>query len=132
MARIADSMAILQLCRTPLSDAYFSESNLDVVQARLAKTVRDKTGFTIGRQSDVEVAGVMRGVFQAYSDNDGGRKEIMRLNSIALEILAEQVVAGVQGYVTYVRDASTMPEPMARGTFASIKGERTLEYKIGM
>ena len=130
MAR--ESLAIMQLCPTPLSTAFFGQKNVDAIQKRLATIVFKKTGHKISRQSDAEVIGVMRGVYEGYSNNAGGSAEITRLNDIVMEILVDQVVAGVQAYVTYVKDASTMPEPLARGTFASIKGERALEYRVGL
>lgn len=131
MAYVREATAILQQCETPLSRAFFSQKNMDAIQSRLIEAVKQKTGHVIGRQSDREVFGVMVGVYQGYSSNKGGSAEIERLNLMVLDIVIDQCVAGVQGYLGYVKDASTMPVPLSRGTFASIKGERTLEYKVG-
>lgn len=131
MAYLRDATAIMQQCETPLSRDFFSEKNVDAIQKKLIDTVKQKTGHVIGRQTDREVVGIMTGVFQGYSVNAGGAAEIKRLNAIVLEILVDQCVAGVKGYLAYVKDASSMPEPLSRGTFASIKGDRTLEYKVG-
>jgi len=118
-------------CDTDLSRAFFSKTNLDGIQKQLIKQVHRATGYTVDRQSDVEVTGIMKGVYEAFSNNEGGKEEIKRLNKIALEILVEQVTSGVKGYLVYLKDASTMPEPLSRGTFASIKGDRSIEYKVG-
>jgi hypothetical protein len=128
---VQESTRIMRQCETPLSRAFFSEANVDVIQSALISQVEKKTGQTIGRQTDREVVGVMRGVYEAYSSNYGDQAEINRLNAIVLDIVVDQCVAGVKGYLGYIKDASTMPEPLSRGTFASIKGERTLEYKVG-
>jgi hypothetical protein len=128
---VREASTIMRQCETPLSRGFFSEANVDTIQAELIRRVRQKTGETIGRQSDREVVGIMRGVYEGYTTNTGGNREIKRLNAIVLDIVVDQCVAGVKGYLTYVKDASTMPEPLSRGTFASIKGERTLEYKVG-
>jgi hypothetical protein len=41
----------------------------------------------------------------------------------------DQVVTGIEQYLGYVKDASTLPEPLARGVNASSKGERVLELR---
>lgn len=124
-------MATLYRCETDLSRAFFSKTNLDAIQKELKVQIHRATGHVIDRQSDTEVTGIMKGVYDAFSNNEGGKEEIKRLNDIVLDILVEQVKAGVQGYLTYLKDASTMPQPLSRGTFASIKGERSIEYKVG-
>jgi hypothetical protein len=128
---VREAVAIMQVCETDLSRAFFSEKNVDAIQRALASTVKAKTGHQIDRQSDRELLGIMRGIYEAYSNNTGGCGELKRLNDIVLDIIVDQVTSGVEGYLSYLKDASTMPEPLSRGTFASIKGERTLEYKVG-
>ena len=119
----------MQLAPDDLSEAYFSKANVDDVQRRLIQRVKTATGYTIDRQSDVEISGIMRGVYEGFSNNTGGAKEIARLNAIVLEIAGDQVIAGIDAYLSYLKDASTMPEPLSRGTFASMKGERALEFR---
>jgi hypothetical protein len=114
---------VLRICPTELTKLFFSKSNVDAIQRRLAKDVKAKT--------DTEIHGVMRGVFSMFSQNVGGFEEVERLNAIVLEIITEQVISGIAGYLNYIKDASTLPEPLSRGTFASIKGEKSLEYKVG-
>ena len=126
-----EATTILQLCQTPLTKRFFSKANVNHLQARLANAVNVTTGYMIDRQSDTEILGIMRGVFDMFSNNVDGDEEIRRLNDIVLEIMTTQVVSGVEAYLQYLRDASTLPEPMSRGSFASIQGEKTLEYKVG-
>lgn len=118
-------------CDTDLSRAFFSKTNLNAIQKELKVQIHHATGHVIDRQSDTEVTGIMKGVYEAFSNNEGGKEEIKRLNDIVLDILVDQVKAGVQGYLTYLKDASTIPEPLSRGTFASIKGDKSIEYKVG-
>ena len=127
---MADAHKIMQLCRTPLSDAFFSQSNVDALQVRAARAVKARTGHSIDRQSDREILGIMQGIFEAYSNNVLSKKEIARLNDIVLDVVVDQVSAGVKAYLSYLVDASTLPEPLARGTFASIKGSRAVEYPM--
>jgi len=119
----------MQKCSTPLSVEFMSDKNLDVIQRRLAQQVKSETGKTISRQSDVELRGIMESVFEAFGDISGGKKEIRRLNDVVLDIVVKQVVAGIESYLMYLKDASTLPEPLSRGTFASMKGERNLQYR---
>jgi hypothetical protein len=123
----------MQLCPTKLSDEFFSKRNVDDIQRRLVKRVFHATRHEISRQSDTEILAIMRGVFEAFSDHHDyqRRREIRRLNEIVLDIVVEQVVTGIEAHLQYITDASTMPEPLSRGVFASIKGSRSLQYKVG-
>jgi hypothetical protein len=126
-----EAVDILRVCPTKVTKIFFSKANIDAIQARLAKAVKAKTGYQIDRQSDTEIVGIMRGVFDMFSTNVYSEQEIQRLNEIVLEIITAQVIAGIEGYLNYLKDASTLPEPLSRGVFASTKGEKSLEYKIG-
>lgn len=131
MSSLREATAIMQLRPDQLSTAFFSDKNVDEIQKQLADVVFDRTGKRIGRQSDVELLGIMQGVYDAFSRHTGGKKEIRRLNAIVLDIVIDQVISGIDAYLTYIKDASTMPEPLDRGIFASIKGKNSLEYKVG-
>lgn len=126
-----EALDILRVCPTKLTKLYFSKPNVDAIQTQLAKAVKAKTGYTIDRQSDNEIIGIMRGVYDMFSTNVYTDKEVQRLNEIVLEIIIAQVVSGIEGYLNYLKDASTLPEPLSRGQFASTKGDKQLQYKIG-
>lgn len=121
----AQLQKLMRTCPSPLAATFFSARNVDVIQRELARAVRARTGHAIDRQSDAEVAGIMRGVYEAYARTVSTVRE---LNDMALEILVDQVAVGVEAHLQYLKDASTLPEPMPRGAFASIKGERSLTY----
>lgn len=127
-AHLQDALAVMRLCDSELAEAFFSQKNLDRIQRELIDIVRSKTGVTIGRQSDREVVGIMQGVYEAFSSHAGGSQEIERLDDIVLDIVVEQCVSGLQAYQVYLKDASTLAEPLERGVFATIKGERSLQY----
>ena len=128
-----EAAKFMQLCPTQLSRDFFSDSNVDEIQCQLADRVAAATGHTISRQSDAEILGIMRGVFEAFSDHHDRRRrrEVRRLNEIVLDIVVDQVITGVQAHLQYITDASTIAEPLSRGVFASIKGSRSLQYKVG-
>ena len=119
---------------TPLNHAYFGKANVDAVQRALIAAMRAK-GHVIDRQSDNEVLGVMRGVFESYSTNADTADpkyiapEIARINAIVHKVLVDQVTTGIQQYLGYIKDASTLPEPLSRGVNASSKGDNFLQLR---
>lgn len=116
-------------CNSDLSLAFLSCANVDRIQAALAQRAFDKTGQRIGRQSDAELKLIMQSIYDAFGDAyaKNAKKEVRRLNEIVLEITLEQVVTGIESYLQYYKDASTLPEPLDRGEFATIKGTKVLE-----
>lgn len=115
---------------TSLNMTFFSQANVDLVQALLRDAIKKRTGYVIDRQSDEAVIAVLRNVYVQYStrdsDSDGAvRAEVERLNGLVLRELVPSVGAGLQQYLGYLKDASTLPEPMARGERTSIRGENT-------
>ena len=67
----------MQLAPNDLSEAFFSRANLDSVQRRLIEAVKAKTGYTVDRQSDVELTGIMRGVPHQRDVADHQRLELV-------------------------------------------------------
>lgn len=117
---------------TPLSDAFFARANIDRLQARLREVVRDKTGYVIDRQSDEQLLIAMRYVFMQSARHTGGQREVRRLNELVLAEIVPQVGAGLAQYLGYLRDASQMYTPMARGQATSLKGTKAVELFKGL
>ena len=112
----------------PLNMAFFGTSNIDALQGRIVSVIKQKTGMSIGRQSDDELLVVMRNVYMsagALRRSGSVGREVSRLNEQVLRIAVPNVGAGLAAYLGYVRDASRLPEPLARGEQTSIKGEKT-------
>lgn len=133
-AYVQEAVHMLRVCETPLSRAFFSVKNVNRIQTRLRNAVKEESGHAIDRQSDREIVSIMRSVYEAFGQNTGHAdpKEVRRLNDIVLDITVDQVTSGIQGYLQYIQDASTMPEPLSRGQFASIKGLKQLEMTYGV
>lgn len=122
-------------CETPLARAFFSPQNMNVIQNNLRIVVREKTGYTIGRQSDEQVAIIMRGIFTLYANNTTGNDvdtEVRRLNAIVLSQLAPMVGTGIAAYLGYLRDSTQMYVPMDRPRNMSMKGSKTVELFKGL
>lgn len=125
---LKDAVGILRQCDTPLSRAFFTFENVTLIQMSLHHIVRSQTGYSIDRQSDVELIQIMRSVYEAFADDMYAQvgSEIQRLNAIVLDIVSSQVVEGTKQFLQYIRDASTMHDPLSRGINASIKGDKQL------
>ena len=119
-------------CDTPLSKSFFSASNMDSIQSSLRIVVREKTGYVIGRQSEEQVALIMRSVFTLYANSGAPvNDEVRRLNAYVLNQLAPMVGTGIAAYLGYVRDASQMHVPLERPLNVSLKGSKTTELFKG-
>lgn len=125
-------LASVHQCESPLASAFFSASNINIIQDTLRVIIKEKTGYAIGRQSDEQVAIVMRGMYALYA-NHGNHvdAELKRLNAIVLAQLTPMVGTGISQYLGYVRDASQMHTPLDRPKNMSIKGNNTFELFRG-
>ena len=123
----------MHTCDSPLSKAFFSVQNVNALQKQIYDIVLCETKHRIDRQSDRELIAVMKGVFEAFAQNTYTvtNAEIKRLNLIVLDIVVDQVKEGISSYLTYLQDASTLPEPLSRGKFMSKRGEKALELTYG-
>jgi hypothetical protein len=110
-----------------LSRAFYSPKNIAHLQTRLQQEIKKQMGLMIDRQSEEELTIVMRYVYMMHSRNTGGRAELERLNELVLREVVPNVGANVAMYLTYLRDASTLPTPLARGQATSVKGTKTME-----
>lgn len=88
---------------TPLLAAFFSRVNLEAVQRELAVRVRDRVGREVGRQSDRELALVMRRVYAEAADPWPERvsDEVERLNELVLTGAVDIVSRNIIRYLAY-------------------------------
>lgn len=128
---------------------FFSAENVDALQEaiRYRVFVGSSGRFTIGRQSDRELAIVMRSIYLqdtsgrsaqpaqaqrrvAYHERRGraaALEEVRALNRQVLDFCVPRVLEEVRMNAQYLRDVSTLPQPLDRGEFSSSKGTRVLE-----
>lgn len=121
--------------RTPLNETFFGLVNLDVIQNRLRASIQKQTGYAIDRQSDTDLIVIMRKVYAeqaAHSQGANVQAEVDRLNNMVLHVAVPMVASGVAGYLAYLKDASSLPEPIPRGTQTSVKGTKTYELFRGL
>lgn len=110
-----------------LSEAFFSAVNVDAIQGRIKDVIKRQTGYAIDRQSDDALLAVMRHVYVRDSVNVAPdvAAEVARLNAHVVKEAAPIVASGLAQFLSYVRDASQIPDPLPRAQQTSIKGTKT-------
>ncbi len=122
-----------QLQRSPLSDLFFCEDNINALQDGIRYRIWIETDKkqVIGRQSDTELKVVMRSIFYQHAKHQNGDLvgQVRALNAKVLDWVVPEVLSNLKQYQVYLRDASTLPVPMERGSLVTAKGTRVLEQK---
>jgi hypothetical protein len=127
MTTLEDSIRIE---KTALSVAFFSPINLAHLQVRLREVIYKKTRHIIDRQSDEQMAIVMRAIFLRTMPHaaDDVQRELARLNNGVLAEVVPLVGSGIAQYLSYLRDSTTQPLLLDRPINESIKGRDPVMY----
>jgi hypothetical protein len=130
---IASVYKSMHICDSPLSNAFFNVQNINGLQTSIQEIIKKETGHNIDRQSDRELVTIMKGVFEAFAQDTytASATEVKRLNLVVLDIVIDQIKEGITSHLQYLQDASTLPDPLSRGTFQSKRGEKQLEMTYG-
>lgn len=116
-----------------LAQIFFSRENLDALQQGIRYLVHKKScgKYTIGNQSETELAIIMRSFYLQYGEHRpfGLLEQVRDLNTMVLNYCVPKVLEEVRLYVHYKKDISQLPVPMERGEFISAKGTKILENK---
>ena len=116
------------------TNLFMSKKNVDALQDAIRYRVWVETGGqqVIGRQSDAELAIVMRSTVLQYGRNDGRSnpiEQVRDLNARVLDWVVPRIVSEVGQYMRYRQDVSTLPQPIPYGGLATSKGSRQCELK---
>jgi len=107
---------------SPLSNAYFSKENIQIVQNGIRAGVYKQSNnqYVIGPQDCDSLKIVMRSIFLQYSANLPGNisNQITALNQMVLNFCIQQVYSEAKGYMKYLSDASNMYVPIAHPILA--------------
>jgi len=117
---------------TPLSQAYFSQQNIQILQNGIRAGVYERSNgqYVIGPQDCDSLKIIMRSVFLQHAANQPFNisQQITELNKIVLNYCIQQVYSEAQGYMKYVDDVSTLVVPIAHPVQAC-NTDRTIEFK---
>jgi hypothetical protein len=120
-----------------LSRAYFSEENVQILQNGLRAGVYEKSNkeIVIPPQNIDNLKIIMRSMYLTYVNHTNKPKEITaeieRLNKYVLDYAIKSVYNEAQGYLNYIRDVSTLAEPMKLPQ-QSDRDFKSLEFKSFM
>jgi len=116
---------------SPLSIAYFSKQNQQVLQNGIRAGVYQlsKQQYIISEQSDKNLQMIMRAMFLEHSQNRPNhlKEQIHELNRYVLDYCIPRIYGEARGYLTYLKDASTLVVPLSNPVHTSL--DKTLELK---
>ena len=118
---------------TNLSEIFFSKQNIDYIQNKVQISVLNQTNgkHRIGRQSDTELSIVMRSIYLQFARNSDTdiRGQITELDNKVVDECVPTILSGIEQYLKYKTDVSTLRKPMEMPQSFNSKGEKSLEYK---
>jgi hypothetical protein len=102
---------------TPLSKAYFSKENIQIIQNGIRAGVykRSNKQYIVAPQDCDSLKVIMRSVFLQHAINQPSNvnAQIEALNKMVLDYCIFNVYSEAQGYMKYLVDVSTLAEPMS-------------------
>lgn len=146
-AQVGEATAALEslgrdLQPTDVARLFFAAVNVEALQHGIRYGVYRQSGgarLVVGRQSDRELGIIMRSVYLQQARNSATASDlaallaqVRELNAHVLQYCVPRVAREALMYRTYLRDASTLPDPLPRSELATMKGQRTLELKSFM
>jgi hypothetical protein len=117
---------------TPLSKAFFSKENIQIIQNGIRAGVYNKSNgqYIIGSQDCDALKIIMRSVYLQNSANQtiNISGQIEELDKIVLDYCIHHVYSEAQGYMKYLYDVSTLAVPMASPVLETQKDKNN--YKM--
>tara|TARA_B100001250_G_C19492260_1_gene653640 strand:+ start:241 stop:732 length:492 start_codon:yes stop_codon:yes gene_type:complete len=117
---------------TPLSDAFFSSQNIQILQNGIRAGVHNLSGnkFIVAQQSIDDLKIIMRSIFLQNSGNQPNKipEQIAALNKLVLNYCVPKIYKEAIGYIRYRHDASTIAPPIA-APISTKSNNNTLELK---
>jgi len=118
---------------TPLNRVFFSQSNIDNLQTKIADQVYAMTGnkHRIDRQNDDDVKLVMRSYYLTYADNNPAlvAESLEDLNGRVVGYCAAKIFSELDFYLFYRKDIEDFAPPIANPTNTQVYGTRYGELK---
>ncbi len=102
---------------TPLSKAYFSKQNIQIIQNGIRAGVFEKSNeqYIISPVNCNELKVIMKSVFMQHAINQQTNipGQIAQLNQMVLDYCIFKVYSEAQSYKKYLQDVSTLPVPLS-------------------
>jgi hypothetical protein len=118
------------LTRSPLSDTFFSKTNMKCLQNMLRYQVYVASGgeYQIGEQDNTSLQVIMRAMYLQYAKHlpYNIKDQVLELNRQVVEFSLPKIMSEIKQYIHYVRQLETLPNPIELPRNLSVKGTRTL------
>jgi len=118
----------------PLSEAYFSDANLQLLQDQIRYAVYKQSNgkYTIGPQSEKELNILRRSIYLQNGeylppDVMPIKEQIRKLNSIVVSYSLGRILSEIKQYEHYIHDVQNMYTPIEHPMNMSASGSRTLK-----
>jgi len=124
--------AVFTTCSNDVASVLFSQRNIERVQTMIRTIIKRKYGYVIGRQSQDEIAIVLRSVYEMHG-NPGARDpaaEVATLNARAMEFIIPNIKSNIESYLAYMRDSTTPWRLLDRPTNTSLRGQNVMYNSI--
>ena len=111
-----------------LNKTFFSQKNIDMIQNAIINEVVQKTGYKIGRQSELQLQIIMRSLFLQFARNDpcNIKKQIIELDRKVIDYSVDRIIVEISQYLEYKNTLNKLPVPMSHPQNLSNAGEKTL------
>lgn len=117
-----------QVCKTCVSELFFSEENIAALQQGMRYGVYRASGgkFVIGNQSRDELVIIMRSIYLEHGRNLPYNviEQVRELNGMVLDFAVPRLVTEVGMYQKYSYDSTHQPRPLEYGAYTSRAGLR--------
>ena len=101
-----------------LSSTFYSKENMDLINKGITLTVFKVSNgeFYIGKQSDKHLMIAMRAIYHEHARHlpYNIKQQIHELNLKVIKSVVPGIITNLQQYIGYVKDASALPDPLAR------------------
>jgi hypothetical protein len=116
--------------KNPVSDAFFSQRNVQMIQNLIRRDVYQKSqpkGYIIDDQSVDELKIIMRALYLQYSKNlpHDITGQVADLNQRVADWSVPHILSAVDHYQYYLKDIQSLPVPLARSVHMSRAGTKT-------
>jgi hypothetical protein len=116
---------------TTLSKVFFSKENTSIIQNGIRAGVYKLSNgkYLVDNQDPEQLQLIMRGIFTEYSKNQPNniREQVESLNEKVVGYCSDKVFQEAQGYLKYLRDSNSAPDPLTYPTLTS--RSKQLEFK---
>lgn len=120
----------IQNC-SPLSKAYFSKENVEILQNQIRYNVWLKSDkkYIIGEQSTVELEIIMRSIYLQFSRNlpYKVKDQVKELNNILVHQVTGRIISNLYQYLGYLHRVETLPTPIELPRSTNSSGTKLLK-----